>query len=127
MADAIARRRLAYVHLMNQAGFERIGSGQEDGASARFSSLLTRMRGQMSSTALILAGGFTAERADALISDGVIDLAAFGTHFISNPDLVARMPHRVPLTPADRTTFYGGGSKGYIDYGPYRPSVAKHP
>jgi 2,4-dienoyl-CoA reductase-like NADH-dependent reductase (Old Yellow Enzyme family) len=64
----------------------------------------------------------TRERAEQLIGAGLIDLAAFGTPFISNPDLVARLQNGWPLAPADRDTFYGGGATGYIDYPAYAPT-----
>jgi 2,4-dienoyl-CoA reductase-like NADH-dependent reductase (Old Yellow Enzyme family) len=54
-----------------------------------------------------------------MIDGDLIDLAAFGTGFISNPDLVARLQNGWPLAPADPDTFYGGGAEGYIDYTPY--------
>ena len=54
-----------------------------------------------------------------MIGDGVIDLAAFGQPFIANPDLVARLKNGWKLTDPDRTTYYGGGAHGYIDYAPY--------
>ncbi len=78
----------------------------------------------MPETALILAGGMTRERAEKMISAGTIDLAAFGTNFISNPDLVARLQNNWPLSPPDRATFYGGTAKGYIDYPPYEAAEA---
>jgi N-ethylmaleimide reductase len=44
------------------------------------------------------------------------DLVAFGRSFIANPDLVRRLHERAPLNTPDRSTFFGGGAKGYIDY-----------
>lgn len=44
------------------------------------------------------------------------DLVAFGRAFISNPDLVERLKRGAPLNAWDKTTFYGGGAKGYTDY-----------
>jgi 2,4-dienoyl-CoA reductase-like NADH-dependent reductase (Old Yellow Enzyme family) len=55
----------------------------------------------------------------ALVDDGVIDLAAFGQPFISNPDLVERLRNGWPLAEPDRATYYGGDEKGLIDYRPY--------
>ena len=58
------------------------------------------------------------DRALALqaVASGHADMVAFGRDFISNPDLVLRLHRDEPLNPCDRTTFYGGGAKGYIDY-----------
>jgi N-ethylmaleimide reductase len=44
------------------------------------------------------------------------DAIAFGTLFIANPDLPHRLELNAPLNPADASTFYTGGSKGYTDY-----------
>ena len=49
-----------------------------------------------------------------------IDLVAFGIPFISNPDLVYRLEHDLPLNEADEKTFYGGNEEGYTDY-PFYP------
>ena len=47
---------------------------------------------------------------------GGADLVAFGKPFIANPDLVARLKAGGPFNTPDKTTFYGGGEKGYTDY-----------
>ena len=119
LVKAIGERGLAYVHLMDQSGFA-MGDTTEGGEGSGFRALLASFRQHLPKTAIILAGGMTRERAEQMISDNTIDLAAFGTHFISNPDLVARLRNRWSLTPPDRTTFYGGDAKGYIDYAPYQ-------
>jgi N-ethylmaleimide reductase len=66
--------------------------------------------------ALITAGGFTGEAADAAIAAGHADAVAFGRIFISNPDLPRRLQRGFPLTPYNRATFYGGDVAGYTDY-----------
>ncbi|KAG1394021.1 hypothetical protein G6F59_014251 [Rhizopus arrhizus] len=65
---------------------------------------------------LILAGGMTRERALQLVEAGTIDLAAFGQPFIANPDLVERLQHDIALATPDRSSYYGGGEAGYLDY-----------
>ena len=65
---------------------------------------------------LIGAGGFTHESANKAVDKGTVDAVAFGRHFLANPDLPRRMELRAPLNPYDRTTFYGGGARGYTDY-----------
>ena len=119
LVKAIGERGLAYVHLMDQSGFA-MGDTTEGGERSGFRALLASFRQYLPKTAIILAGGMTRERAEQMISDNTIDLAAFGAHFISNPDLVARLRNGWSLTPPDRTTFYGGDAKGYIDYAPYQ-------
>jgi NADH:flavin oxidoreductases, Old Yellow Enzyme family len=66
----------------------------------------------------------TAESAEELIGSDVIDLAAFGQPYISNPDLVGRLRTGAPLTPPDRTTYFGGDATGYTDYPAATPSGA---
>lgn len=64
---------------------------------------------------LMLAGGYTAETAEAALQNNLADLIAFGKPFVSNPDFVERTRNAVPLLPWDETTFYEGGDKGYIN------------
>jgi N-ethylmaleimide reductase len=65
---------------------------------------------------LIINGGFDQEKGNKVIADGDADLVAYGTLFISNPDLVARFAQHVPLAEADKNTFYVPGAHGYTDY-----------
>ncbi|PWK38992.1 alkene reductase [Cupriavidus plantarum] len=123
LAQEIGKRKLAYVHLMDQSGFIVGETKIDSGAASGFQALLGKLKSYLPDTALILAGGMTRERAEQLIEDGLIDLAAFGASFISNPDLVARLENGWALTPADRSTFYGGGAEGYIDYAPYKAAA----
>ncbi|WP_239015772.1 alkene reductase [Novacetimonas hansenii] len=112
---ALGRRRIAYVHIMDQTGFF-YDEGSTVPVSDRIHALMRQARPHLSTTALILAGGMTRERAETLIADGTIDLAAFGQPFISNPDLVARLQNGWPLATPDRATYYGGDTKGFVDY-----------
>jgi 2,4-dienoyl-CoA reductase-like NADH-dependent reductase (Old Yellow Enzyme family) len=120
----IGKRRLVYVHVMNQSGYSRLDSALEPAAESGFYGLLRKMKPLLKQTALILAGGMTRERAEQMINDNVIDLVAFGAAFISNPDLVVRLQNKWPLVPADSNTFYGGGAEGYVDYPPYMSAHA---
>ncbi|MNT36029.1 N-ethylmaleimide reductase [compost metagenome] len=61
----------------------------------------------------------TRARAEDLIADGLIDIAAFGEPFIANPDLVARLENDWPLATSIRSLHYGGGAEGYTDYPTY--------
>lgn len=119
LSRQIGTRNLAYVHLMNQSGFQVGQKVVATGTETGFQGLLRTIKGNLPNTALILAGGLDRDSAEQLIEAGLIDLAAFGTPFISNPDLVARLQHGWPLNTPDRSTFYGGGSQGYIDYPSY--------
>nr|WP_315254645.1 alkene reductase [uncultured Duganella sp.] len=119
LVKALGERGIAYVHIMDQSGFI-IGEDATAGSvSAKIHNLLRVFRTYLPETALILAGGMTRERAEALIEDGTIDLAGFGQPFISNPDLVARLRNGWPLAQPDRATYYGGDARGLTDYPAY--------
>jgi N-ethylmaleimide reductase len=77
---------------------------------------------------LIVAGGYTLERANAVLGAGLADLVAFGQLFIANPDLPERFRQHAPLNTPDKQTFYGGGAHGYIDYPPLagQPGAPAH-
>lgn len=108
---------LAYLHLV-----ESRVSG-DDAATAAYHAV-TRENDALinlwgDKTPLILAGGFSPEKAKKVVSeiytnDNVI--IAFGRTFISTPDLPYRIEHGIELTPYDRSTFYLKKSPvGYID------------
>lgn len=72
---------------------------------------------------LVANGGYTFDAADEAISTGAADAVAFGSAFISNPDLPERFRRRAALNPADPSTFYGGDERGYIDYPSLEPEL----
>ncbi|WP_459572944.1 alkene reductase [Cupriavidus sp. 8B] len=98
---------IAYAHLIEA----RDGAGMEIDAPQA----VDRLRPFWHKT-LILAGGFTAESADDAIRSGRADAVAFGRQFIANPDLPHRLKAGASLNAYDRSTFYGEGAAGYIDY-----------
>jgi N-ethylmaleimide reductase len=65
---------------------------------------------------LITSAGYDFSTAEEVVDKGFADMVAFGKNFISNPDLVHRYAHDLPLNPWDIATFYGGGEVGYTDY-----------
>jgi N-ethylmaleimide reductase len=65
---------------------------------------------------LIVAGGFDQDTAEEWLQQGRADLIAFGRKFLANPDLPERFRLCAPLNADDRSTYYGGGAKGYTDY-----------
>jgi N-ethylmaleimide reductase len=69
----------------------------------------------------IANGGYDRERALTAVESGRADLVSFGVLYLANPDLVERFRTGAPLNPPDRSTFYGGGERGYTDY----PSLAQ--
>ena len=91
---------LAYLHVLDaRPGFDFVAMARRN---------LTAM--------LILNAGYDRARAEADIASGRADLIAFGTGFLSNPDLPARLRRNAPLNAPDKTTFYGGDARGYTDY-----------
>lgn len=115
LASALNARGLAYVHLSDQLTI---------GAEAIPQGFASQFRQAYQGT-LIAAGGFTRDLAEAALASGDLDLIAFGRPFIANPDLVARMQKRWPISEADRTTFYGlngNPGQGYTDYPAYDES-----
>ena len=65
---------------------------------------------------LILAGGLDALSAEGLLTEKQAELTAFGTPFIANPDLVARLRLGVTWRQPDRNTLYTPDPEGYITY-----------
>ena len=65
---------------------------------------------------IIANGGYTKESAEDELKKGIAQMISFGALFIANPDLPKRFALNATLNPADRSTFYGGGEKGYTDY-----------
>jgi N-ethylmaleimide reductase len=116
LAAELASRNLAYVHLNDQFPY---------GQPALNDDFLHRFRDTYPGT-LILAGGFEKHRAEEAVDSGITDLVAFGRPFISNPDLVERLQHGVALSAIDRSTFYGGGARGYTDYPPFAGSFQQN-
>lgn len=113
----LAQRQLSYVHIMTQYQPTET-QAEKEAVAARTTQLLHTMKAAIGDTTLILAGALNLKRAQDLINQGLIDLAAFGQPFISNPDLVHRLQNNLALTNPDRNTYYGGGAAGYIDYPP---------
>src|SRR5258707_5552347 len=106
----VDRLGIAYLHVVEPRikGIEEIVKGQAPIAAQYLRRKYRRT--------LIAAGGVTGERGAAIVPSGDAGLVAFGRHFISNPDLPERLRRNLPLTRYDRSTFYGGDGRGYIDY-----------
>lgn len=79
---------------------------------------------QTFSGALIYAGEYTREKAEAALQDGLADAIGFGRLYIANPDLVDRIRQNGPYNVPDRATFYTEGPKGYTDYPSLKDSAS---
>ncbi|MET0400584.1 MAG: alkene reductase [Longimicrobiaceae bacterium] len=112
-AHALNRFGLAYLHVTEPV---------DTPEAARVAPLLRQVfRGP-----LVLNGGYDRAAADAAIASGAADLVAFGTAFLANPDLPARLAAGARLNVPDRATFYGGDARGYTDYSFRDGSIAAH-
>ncbi|GHC63729.1 alkene reductase [Streptomyces flavofungini] len=94
---------LAYLHIME------VGEIRE---------LTQALRKEFSGTFILnpATEGPTGHDDLALIEEGTADLVSFGSLFLANPDLPARLKTRGPYNTPDQSTFYGGDAKGYTDY-----------
>lgn len=100
VATELGRRRIAFICAREYVAPDRIGPK----IKADFGGVF------------IANEKFTRESAEQVIAHGDADAVAFGQAFIANPDLVERFRQKTLLNPPDMTTFYQGGSHGYIDY-----------
>ncbi len=104
IAQQASARGIAYLHVMRSDFF-----GQQQG------DVMTPARDHFKG---VLVGnmGYHADEAAATIRDGRLDAVAFGTSFLANPDLPARIAAGAGLNPANPATFYTPGPEGYTDY-----------
>ena len=114
---ALAPMGLAYVHVIEGAtgGPREIGDRPFD-----YAALKQAYRSAGGTGAWMVNNGYDLALADQAVNHGA-DLVAFGRPYIANPDLVHRLRDGLPLATGDKTTWYGGGAKGYTDY----PTVAE--
>lgn len=104
LADKLNAYKLAYLHVM-RADFSQLQKGD----------VMTIARDKYKG---VLVGnmGYTPDEAEAAIAAGKLDAVAFGTAFLANPDLPARIKTKATLNAPDASTFYTPGAKGYTDY-----------
>lgn len=113
LVRALAPLGLAYIHVIEGAtgGPRTIADRPFDYAAFKASYRDAGGRG-----AWMVNNGYTREMALQAIADGSADIVAFGRDAIANPDLAERLKRDAPLSPWDKTTFYGGSEQGYTDY-----------
>jgi len=105
-ARELDRIGLAYIHL---------SEADWDDAPQVPDSFRCALRSSYSGN-IIVAGRYTRERGETLLSRGLADLVAFGRPFIANPDLPIRLRESLPLADFDASTLFGGSNRGYGDY-----------
>ena len=106
IVDGLNALKLVYLHVVEGAT-----GGPRDNAPFDYDSLRKRFSGTY-----IANNGYNFKLANEVLDKNKADLIAFGKLFISNPDLVERLKLGAPLNEFDKSTFYGGGAKGYTDY-----------
>jgi N-ethylmaleimide reductase len=110
VVEQLDRFNLAYLHLVEPRvqNNETVDQPDMTLSTAYFRTLY---RGMM-----ISAGGHNQATGEETLQSNHADLIAYGRWYISNPDLPQRFARSQPLTPYDRSTFYGGSEVGYTDY-----------
>jgi N-ethylmaleimide reductase len=113
LLEKLAPMGLAYVHFSEHISrYESVPESFRIEARARYP------------RPIMVAGKLSLESAEELLEKGYVDMVAFGTPYVTNPDLVQRFKNGWPLAEFDadaRLTLYGGGAEGYSDYPPYAP------
>ncbi|KAK5110427.1 hypothetical protein LTR62_005778 [Meristemomyces frigidus] len=114
----LAKLKLAYLSLIEA----RITGNDDTSVSAGqdVSGFVKTWASVCPSSPVLISGGFSPKTAreavDVTYKDYDVGIV-FGRHFVSNPDLVYRVQHGIPLERYDRGVFYTPGLKeGYINY-----------
>lgn len=100
LAGELSKREIAFICAREHGGEGFIG----DKIKAAFSG------------AYIANEKFTQESAEALIAAGGATAVAFGSKYISNPDLLTRFHQELPLADVHWETVYNATAVGYTDY-----------
>jgi N-ethylmaleimide reductase len=104
LAERLNDFNLAYLHVMRADFF-----GEQHG------DVMTPVRAHYKGV-LIGNMGYSADEAAQAVTEGKVDAVAFGTSFLANPDLPARIRSGAPLNQPNPATFYTPGAEGYNDY-----------
>ena len=104
LAEHLNAYDLAYLHLM-----------RGDFLGRQVGDVLSPVRAAYRGT-LVGNMGYSPGEAEEAVSTGKLDAVAFGTAFLANPDLPARIAAGAPLNVPDAATFSSAGPAGYTDY-----------
>jgi N-ethylmaleimide reductase len=115
--EALSARNIAYLHVIEP----RVQAGLREEPNLALPESVSAMFRQFFKGPIIASGGYTKAVAEAALKAGSADAVAFGRAFIANPDLPYRLAIGASLNAYDRSTFYGGGEKGYVDYPALQP------
>jgi N-ethylmaleimide reductase len=104
VATELSKRELAFLHVM-RGDFLRRQKGD----------VLSAFRANFRGT-VVANMGYTPSEASQAIAAGQVDAVAFGTAFLANADLPARIRAGAALNAPNPATFYTPGPVGYTDY-----------
>jgi len=104
IAQQCSARGIAFLHVMRADFFQAQQGDVMTPAREHFKGVLI---GNM---------GYSAEEAEQKISSDQLDAVAFGTSFLANPDLPARIAAKAELNAPNAARFYSPGPEGYTDY-----------
>ena len=104
IVSQLSVRKLAYIHVLE-------GDMMSKSSVVDYGALRAKYSGTYMAN-----NGYNLHSAKDAINSENVDLVAFGTPFLANPDLVYRYQDNLPLNVADPSTFYGGDEVGYTDY-----------
>jgi len=78
--------------------------------------LLVDLRRLWNQTLILNRPGRLREQIGSDVAAGLADMESYGSMTLANPDFVQRVRSGASLNAADKSTFFGGGAQGYIDY-----------
>ena len=104
LASALSDMGLAFIHVVESV----FGTPRDEESAATVRAAFDGV--------YIANGSYDGASGAERIAAGQADAIAYGTHFLANPDLPARLAQDAELNAADPDTFYGGGEAGYTDY-----------
>lgn len=109
LIEELNKLDFSYVELMRSASY--IASPEGHGSNNEIEFFGSKIR-----QTVIANAGYDRTSAEAELEKGIAKLISFGRLYIANPDLPERFEKNAALNAPDRTTMYGGGERGYIDY-----------
>jgi len=78
--------------------------------------LLVDLRKLFDQALILNRPGRSREQIGADVASGLVDMEAYGSMTLANPDFALRVSENAPLNEPDKATFFGGGAQGYTDY-----------
>lgn len=104
--EALEKKKIGILHFMEPEILPEGVKPLAPGARERFSGVF------------VLNVGYDRKSAEQVLQSGLADAVAFGTLFISNPDLPERFRQDAPMATPDASKYYSGAEEGYTDYPP---------